>query len=94
MSGSRYEAHVTVRCPEPGEAERLGRWAAAAGLRLTHIVLARGRMRHQPRTWWRRPGTWRWGHFVTEYPRCGNRDGEFAERLVRAVTPAFARDGG
>ncbi|MFE5599620.1 hypothetical protein ACFQ8O_10570 [Streptomyces coelicoflavus] len=48
MSASRYETHVTVRCPEPGEAERLGRWAAAAGLKLTHIVLARGRMRHQP----------------------------------------------
>ncbi|MFF8570811.1 hypothetical protein ACF06L_06240 [Streptomyces sp. NPDC015408] len=48
MSASQYETHVTVRCPEPGEAERLGRWAAEAGLKLTHIVLARGRMRHQP----------------------------------------------
>lgn len=42
MSASSYETHITVRCPEPGEAERLGRWAAAAGLKLTHIVLARG----------------------------------------------------
>ncbi|CAL9593658.1 hypothetical protein SUDANB150_05253 [Streptomyces sp. enrichment culture] len=48
MSASQYETHVTVCCPEPGEAERLGRWAAAAGLKLTHIVLARGRMRDQP----------------------------------------------
>ncbi|MFE7433766.1 hypothetical protein ACFU78_12240 [Streptomyces tendae] len=48
MSASPYETHVTVRCPEPGEAERLGRWAAAAGLKLTHIVLARGLMPHQP----------------------------------------------
>ncbi len=48
MPASQYETHVTVRCPEPGEAERLGRWAAAAGLKLTHIVLARGRMRQQP----------------------------------------------
>ncbi|MFJ6687714.1 MULTISPECIES: hypothetical protein [Streptomyces] len=48
MSASQYETHVTVCSPEPGEAERLGRWAAAAGLKLTHIVLARGRMRDQP----------------------------------------------
>ncbi|MDN3250297.1 MULTISPECIES: hypothetical protein [unclassified Streptomyces] len=48
VSDAQYETHVTVRCPEPGEAERLGRWAAAAGLKLTHIVLARGRTRHQP----------------------------------------------
>ncbi|MGW7279377.1 hypothetical protein ACWGIV_13920 [Streptomyces sp. NPDC054844] len=48
VSASQYETHVTVRCPEPGEAERLGRWAAAAGVKLTHIVLARGRTRHQP----------------------------------------------
>ncbi|MFG3108936.1 nucleotidyl transferase AbiEii/AbiGii toxin family protein [Streptomyces tendae] len=35
-----------------------------------------------------------WNHFVTEYPRFRDRGDEFAERLVRAVTPAFARDGG
>ncbi|BET50297.1 nucleotidyl transferase AbiEii/AbiGii toxin family protein [Streptomyces tendae] len=35
-----------------------------------------------------------WNHFVTEYPRFRDREDEFAERLVRAVTPAFARDGG
>ncbi|MFJ3039591.1 nucleotidyl transferase AbiEii/AbiGii toxin family protein [Streptomyces tendae] len=35
-----------------------------------------------------------WNHFVTEYPRFRERGDEFAERLVRAVTPAFARDGG
>ncbi|CAL9588201.1 nucleotidyl transferase AbiEii/AbiGii toxin family protein [Streptomyces sp. enrichment culture] len=34
-----------------------------------------------------------WNHFVTEYPRFRDREDEFAERLVRAVTPAFARDG-
>ncbi|CAL9451386.1 hypothetical protein SUDANB176_02451 [Streptomyces sp. enrichment culture] len=48
MSDSPYETHVTVRCSGPEEAERLRRWAAAAGLKLTHIVLARGRMRDQP----------------------------------------------
>ncbi|MEU1044597.1 nucleotidyl transferase AbiEii/AbiGii toxin family protein [Streptomyces sp. NPDC005897] len=35
-----------------------------------------------------------WDHFVTEYPRFRSRGDEFAERLVRAVTPSFARDGG
>lgn len=35
-----------------------------------------------------------WNHFVTEYPRFRDRGDEFAERLVRAVTPAFTRDGG
>ncbi|WP_282083147.1 nucleotidyl transferase AbiEii/AbiGii toxin family protein [Streptomyces tendae] len=35
-----------------------------------------------------------WNHFVTEYPRFRECEDEFAERLVRAVTPAFARDGG
>ncbi|WP_327694714.1 hypothetical protein [Streptomyces sp. NBC_00459] len=43
-----YETHITVRCENPAEAERLGRWATAAGLKLTHIVLARGRMPAQP----------------------------------------------
>ncbi|MDX3235275.1 hypothetical protein PV392_06190 [Streptomyces sp. ME03-5709C] len=48
VSASLYESHVTVRCAGPDEEARLRRWAAAAGLKLTHIVLARGRMREQP----------------------------------------------
>ncbi|MGQ4328515.1 hypothetical protein [Streptomyces hayashii] len=48
VSASLYETHVTVRCAGPDEARRLRRWAAAAGLKLTHMVLARGRMREQP----------------------------------------------
>ncbi|MFG2571525.1 hypothetical protein [Streptomyces sp. NPDC048481] len=48
VSASLYETHVTVRCTGPDEPRRLNRWAAAAGLGLTHIVLARGRMREQP----------------------------------------------
>ncbi|MFF8727513.1 hypothetical protein ACF073_13610 [Streptomyces sp. NPDC015171] len=48
MSGLLYETHVTVRCADRAEAERLRGWAGAAGLKLTHIVLARGRMREQP----------------------------------------------
>jgi hypothetical protein len=48
MSASLYESHVTVRCAGPGESARLRRWAAAGGFKLTHIVLARGRMREQP----------------------------------------------
>ncbi|WP_405873107.1 hypothetical protein [Streptomyces sp. NBC_00005] len=48
VSASLYETHVTVRCEGAGESERLRRWAAAAGFKLTHIVLARGRMRDQP----------------------------------------------
>lgn len=48
MPGLLYETHVTVDCAAPAEAERLRVWAGAAGLKLTHIVLARGRMREQP----------------------------------------------
>ncbi|MBA2811455.1 hypothetical protein E0500_029940 [Streptomyces sp. KM273126] len=48
VSASLYESHVTVRCAGPDEWVRLRRWAAAAGLKLTHIVLACGRMREQP----------------------------------------------
>ncbi|WP_151484909.1 hypothetical protein [Streptomyces albicerus] len=48
MSGSHYETHVTVHCGSAAESERLRRWAAGAGLKLTHIVLARGRMASQP----------------------------------------------
>ncbi|MGW1210531.1 nucleotidyl transferase AbiEii/AbiGii toxin family protein [Streptomyces sp. NPDC002499] len=31
-----------------------------------------------------------WDHFVSEYPGFAHRDGEFADRLVRALTPTFA----
>ncbi|MFI2764030.1 hypothetical protein ACH5A3_35095 [Streptomyces echinatus] len=30
-----------------------------------------------------------WDHFVTEYPRFADAEREYAERLVRAVTPMF-----
>ncbi|GAA0640974.1 hypothetical protein GCM10009535_17640 [Streptomyces thermocarboxydovorans] len=46
--GPLYETHVTVRCTAPAEAERLRRWAESAGVKLRHIVPARGRMREQP----------------------------------------------
>ncbi|MEV0937515.1 hypothetical protein ACIBMX_02450 [Streptomyces phaeochromogenes] len=39
---------MTVRCASAAESERLRCWAAGAGLKLTHIVLARGRMPSQP----------------------------------------------
>ncbi|MCX5134182.1 hypothetical protein OOK06_19065 [Streptomyces sp. NBC_00340] len=39
---------MTVLCADATEWVRLRRWAASAGLKLTHIVLARGRMRDQP----------------------------------------------
>ncbi|MER5182205.1 hypothetical protein ABT009_28255 [Streptomyces sp. NPDC002896] len=48
VSGSLYETHVTVRCATAADADRLDRCATAAGLKLTHIVLARGRMAAQP----------------------------------------------
>ncbi|WP_333762200.1 nucleotidyl transferase AbiEii/AbiGii toxin family protein [Streptomyces sp. IBSBF 2390] len=35
-----------------------------------------------------------WEHFVTEYPQFADREREFAERLVRAVTPAFPPEAG
>lgn len=48
VSASLYETHVTVRCSGARESRRLRRWADAAGIGLTHIVLARGRMPSQP----------------------------------------------
>ncbi|MFB9555898.1 hypothetical protein [Streptomyces roseoviridis] len=43
-----YETHVTVRCGTEGERARLDGWAAERGLKVTTIVLARGRMPVQP----------------------------------------------
>ncbi|MFB4301689.1 hypothetical protein [Actinomadura sp. NTSP31] len=40
-----FETHLTAR---PAAAERLAGWAAARGLKFTHIVLARGRVASQP----------------------------------------------
>lgn len=45
---SVYETHVTVRCPDPAELARLESWAGERELKVTHIVLARGRMTSQP----------------------------------------------
>ncbi|MFD7625234.1 hypothetical protein ACFV7Q_04145 [Streptomyces sp. NPDC059851] len=45
---SEYETHVTLRCPDAAELARLHAWAAARGLKVTHIVLARGRTVSQP----------------------------------------------
>lgn len=44
MPEAHYETHVTVRATD---AERLSRHAADAGLKLTHILLARGRTASQ-----------------------------------------------
>ncbi|MFJ6566401.1 hypothetical protein ACIQNU_03200 [Streptomyces sp. NPDC091292] len=43
-----YETHVTVSCPDSAAYARLESWAARAGLKVTHIVLARGRTVSQP----------------------------------------------
>ncbi|MFF0559305.1 hypothetical protein [Streptomyces sp. NPDC004266] len=43
-----YETHVTVRCRTEGERARLDVWAAERGLKVTTIVLARGRTPVQP----------------------------------------------
>ncbi|MFD9724532.1 hypothetical protein [Streptomyces sp. NPDC059072] len=45
---SSYETHVTVHCPDPAALARLDAWAGARELKVTHIVLARGRMVSQP----------------------------------------------
>ncbi|MGW7467229.1 hypothetical protein ACWGJT_21695 [Streptomyces xantholiticus] len=47
-----YETHVTVRCSGGTGGDRLDAWARAAGLKVTHIVLARGRMVRQPMLTW------------------------------------------
>ncbi|MFH9736166.1 hypothetical protein ACH4MA_00505 [Streptomyces roseolus] len=43
-----YETHVTLRCATRAELARLEAWAARRGLKLTTIVLARGRTPVQP----------------------------------------------
>lgn len=43
-----YETHVTVRCADAAELARLDAWAGARELKVTHILLARGRMVSQP----------------------------------------------
>ncbi|MEU3555766.1 hypothetical protein [Streptomyces fragilis] len=48
MPRSSYEAHLTVRCADGAALDRLRRWSAARGLKLTHVVLARGRTPSQP----------------------------------------------
>ncbi|MEV7830476.1 hypothetical protein AB0P12_07595 [Streptomyces subrutilus] len=45
---SAHEPRVTVRCPDRAEPARLGSRAAARELKVTHIVLGRGRMTSQP----------------------------------------------
>ncbi len=45
---SEYETHVTVRCADGAALDRLDAWARARELKVTHIVLARGRMVSQP----------------------------------------------
>ncbi|MEU6311860.1 hypothetical protein [Streptomyces sp. NPDC047014] len=45
---SEYETHVTVRCADAEELARLDAWAGARDLKVTHILLARGRMVSQP----------------------------------------------
>ncbi|MGW0608423.1 hypothetical protein [Streptomyces sp. NPDC002640] len=48
MPRSSYEAHLTVRCADDAALHRLRDWSAARDLKLTHVVLARGRTRSQP----------------------------------------------
>ncbi|MFF2779162.1 hypothetical protein ACFVU3_30240 [Streptomyces sp. NPDC058052] len=43
-----YETHITVRCGSEDERTRLASWADRRGLKLTTIVLARGRTPVQP----------------------------------------------
>ncbi|MFE5797830.1 hypothetical protein ACFQ8C_35345 [Streptomyces sp. NPDC056503] len=43
-----YETHVTLRCATGSELARLEAWATRQGLKLTTIVLARGRTPVQP----------------------------------------------
>ncbi|WP_405814423.1 MULTISPECIES: hypothetical protein [unclassified Streptomyces] len=47
-SMAEYETHVTVRCADAAELARLDAWAGARELKVTHILLARGRMVSQP----------------------------------------------
>jgi hypothetical protein len=52
-----FEAHVTVRCDDAAGFARLDAWAARAGIKVTHIVLARGRTPSQPMLTLRGRGT-------------------------------------
>jgi hypothetical protein len=51
-----FETHVTVRCDQ-ADLTGLDQWAATAGVKVTHIVLARGRMTSQPMLTWSGSGT-------------------------------------
>ena len=42
-----FESHVTVRCTVE-QLPRLAQWSRAAGVKMTHIMLARGREQSQP----------------------------------------------
>ncbi|MFE4662326.1 hypothetical protein ACFRFJ_37270 [Streptomyces hydrogenans] len=46
--GGAFETHVTVECAGEDEPARLEAWAGGRGLKVTTIVLARGRTRVQP----------------------------------------------
>ncbi|MEY9877805.1 hypothetical protein ABH931_007329 [Streptacidiphilus sp. MAP12-33] len=52
-----FEAHLTVACPGGADVARLDAWARRAGLKLTHIVLARGTTPSQPMLTLRGHGT-------------------------------------
>ncbi|MER5808061.1 hypothetical protein ABT143_07680 [Streptomyces sp. NPDC002033] len=43
-----HETHVTVRCPDAAELDRLESWAGARELKVTHLVPGRGRTGSQP----------------------------------------------
>lgn len=51
-----FETHVTVSCDDDAVAG-LGEWADRFGLKVTHVVLARGRVRSQPMVTWVGSGT-------------------------------------
>jgi hypothetical protein len=43
-----FETHLTVACDDDQGVVRLDAWAREAGVKFTHVVLARGRVRSQP----------------------------------------------
>ncbi|WP_042426385.1 hypothetical protein [Streptacidiphilus anmyonensis] len=83
-----FEAHLTVGCDDTAELARLDVWAARAGLRATHIVLARGRTPSQPMLTLRGRGAF--DEQLAESRRVSDalaRDGFHVRRVKLEVSP-------
>ncbi|MFF1957732.1 hypothetical protein ACFVWX_12175 [Streptomyces sp. NPDC058220] len=81
-----FETHLTVRADRADTVASLGDWAAAQGLKLTHIVLDRGRTPSQPMLTLRGTGTLDGQRRAAE--QCAERLAEAGFAVVRTKIEA------